>query len=214
MVTGKISAAGRRRAGAPPARKRRALAAVLDEATRIHFRLGALSATLHPGGTSSSGRRALLRNLVELGPRMQGVISRRKFERAPQVGDVHEFTLRGQEESLWALSLREERSLASWEEMEAALRRLLAGCQVVAMEVSERDAVPFVDLVPAGVVELIEDLGVQIVSSASLISGTYAQWGDRGYQTHALAGARLGAIAESAFQRALQAAQQGLGMSE
>jgi methionine aminopeptidase len=101
-----------------------------------------------------------------------------------------------------------------WEEMEAALRRLLAGCQVVAMEVSERDAVPFVDLVPAGVVELIEDLGMQIVSSAPLISGTYAQWGDRGYQTHALAGARLGAIAESAFQRALQAAQQGLGMTE
>ena len=56
---------------------------------------------------------------VELGPRMQGVISRRKFAEPPQVGDEHEFTLRGQEESLWALSLREERSLSSWEEMRA-----------------------------------------------------------------------------------------------
>lgn len=55
---------------------------------------------------------------VELGPRMQGVISRRKFERPPEVGEVYEFTLGGQEESLWALSLREEASLSSWEEME------------------------------------------------------------------------------------------------
>lgn len=101
-----------------------------------------------------------------------------------------------------------------WEEMEDALRRLLAGCQVVAMEVSERDAVPFVDQVPAGVVELIESLGLRVVSSAPLISGTYAQWGERGYETHTLAGARIGAIAETAFNRALQAVDQGLGMTE
>ena len=32
---------------------------------------------------------------VELGPRMQGVISRRRFESAPpELGEVHEFTLR------------------------------------------------------------------------------------------------------------------------
>jgi ribosomal protein S1 len=55
---------------------------------------------------------------VELGPRMQGVISLRKFEEPPQVGDVYEFTLRGREESLWVLSLREEQSLVSWERME------------------------------------------------------------------------------------------------
>ena len=51
-------------------------------------------------------------------------------------------------------------------------------------------------------------------SSAPLISGTYAQWGERGYETHTLAGARIGAIAEMAFHRALQAAEQGLGMTE
>ena len=56
---------------------------------------------------------------VELGPRMQGVISRGAFETEPVIGDVHEFTLRGQEESLWVLSLREARSLSTWENMEA-----------------------------------------------------------------------------------------------
>ena len=55
---------------------------------------------------------------VELGPRMQGVISRRVFAAPPAIGDRHQFTLRGQEEGLWALSLREQKSLATWEQME------------------------------------------------------------------------------------------------
>ncbi len=54
----------------------------------------------------------------ELGPRMQGVISASQFERPPRVGECYEFTLRGREESLWVLSLRHTRSLASWEEAE------------------------------------------------------------------------------------------------
>jgi ribosomal protein S1 len=54
---------------------------------------------------------------VELGPRMQGVISLRQFEFVPRVGDQHDFTLRGREEGLWALALG-AKSLATWEEME------------------------------------------------------------------------------------------------
>jgi small subunit ribosomal protein S1 len=55
---------------------------------------------------------------VELGPRMQGVISKRAFAEPPAVGASFEFTLRGQEEGLWALALREQKSLATWEDME------------------------------------------------------------------------------------------------
>jgi small subunit ribosomal protein S1 len=55
---------------------------------------------------------------VELGPRMQGVISRSRFEREPKVGEGYEFTLRGQEEGLWILARREERPLATWEDLE------------------------------------------------------------------------------------------------
>lgn len=69
---------------------------------------------------------------VELGPRMQGVISARAFGPVPPaVGEEHEFTLRGQEESLWVLALREQRSLASWEAMEV-------GSWVGALVVRER----------------------------------------------------------------------------
>lgn len=55
---------------------------------------------------------------VELGPRMQGVISRRNFAEAPAVGDAFEFTLRGQEQGLWVLALRETKVLDTWENME------------------------------------------------------------------------------------------------
>lgn len=55
---------------------------------------------------------------VELGPRMQGVISAREFPGDVAIGEEHEFTLRGQEEDLWVLALREARSLTTWEDME------------------------------------------------------------------------------------------------
>ncbi|MCP3919100.1 MAG: 30S ribosomal protein S1 [bacterium] len=58
---------------------------------------------------------------IELGPRMQGVISVREFESPPAEGDWFEFTLRGKEESLWALSLAGERSLTTWEEAEPGM---------------------------------------------------------------------------------------------
>ena len=57
---------------------------------------------------------------VDLGPRMQGVVAVSDFEEEPRIGDVHEFTLRGQEEELWVLTLapRPSEALATWEDME------------------------------------------------------------------------------------------------
>ncbi|MCB9906241.1 MAG: 30S ribosomal protein S1 [Planctomycetes bacterium] len=51
---------------------------------------------------------------VDLGPRLQGVVSARAFDDPPRLGDVHRFTMRGREESLWVLSLVGERSSESW----------------------------------------------------------------------------------------------------
>ncbi len=56
--------------------------------------------------------------IVELGPQMQGVCSKREFDEEPKVGDVHRFTLRGRDEELWILSMREAKELASWEQLE------------------------------------------------------------------------------------------------
>lgn len=56
---------------------------------------------------------------VELGERMQGVLAREEFgEAEPVVGEEYEFTLRGQEETLWVVSLAERPVLSTWESME------------------------------------------------------------------------------------------------
>ena len=55
--------------------------------------------------------------IVELGPRMQGVANVSEFDETPQVGDVLEFTLHGQEDGLWVLSRRKARALAAWNEL-------------------------------------------------------------------------------------------------
>ena len=55
--------------------------------------------------------------IVELGPRMQGVVALAEFEEPPRVGDVHRFVLRGREDELWLLSMREAQEIAAWEEI-------------------------------------------------------------------------------------------------
>lgn len=57
---------------------------------------------------------------VELGPRMQGVLSLRRFETPPAPGEQHDFTLLGMEAGLWALARVEEGLVASWQTMEVA----------------------------------------------------------------------------------------------
>ncbi|MCA9002427.1 MAG: hypothetical protein KDB61_10910, partial [Planctomycetes bacterium] len=55
---------------------------------------------------------------VDLGPRLQGVLSVSAFDEKPREGDRHRFTLRGREESLWALALVGDPSLAAWQGMQ------------------------------------------------------------------------------------------------
>src|SRR5215471_9620493 len=55
---------------------------------------------------------------VELGPRMQGVISLKEFDEKPKVGATFEFTLHGREDELWLLSRKEILALAAWDEVE------------------------------------------------------------------------------------------------
>jgi len=101
-----------------------------------------------------------------------------------------------------------------WEEMEAKLGRMLNGCDRVAMEVSDRDAVPFVDNVPAGVVDLIESLGPTVTSSAGLLANTYAQWGQQGLDLHRRAATILADVARTAYEGAVRGVRKGERITE
>ena len=60
--------------------------------------------------------------IVELGPRMQGVISGQEFDTPPAVGDQFDFSLHGQEDGLWILSRKEAKALAAWDEVTVGAR--------------------------------------------------------------------------------------------
>jgi small subunit ribosomal protein S1 len=55
---------------------------------------------------------------VEIGPRMQGVVSLREFEEKPAVGAAFEFMLHGREDDLWKLSRRAAQELSAADDIE------------------------------------------------------------------------------------------------
>lgn len=98
---------------------------------------------------------------------------------------------------------------ARWEELHEALRSVVAG-RTVAMEISALDAVPYLDRVPFGVVELIRELGGTVVSSAPLVTHFASLWSDQERQGHVAAAEKLAAIARGALADAVTQAGTGL----
>ena len=91
------------------------------------------------------------------------------------------------------------RPYSSWRELHAELRPLVAG-KTLAMEVSPADAVPYLDRVPHGVVELVESLGARVVSSARLVTRFAARWSAAELAGHRRAATALAEIAGAALQ--------------
>jgi Xaa-Pro aminopeptidase len=88
----------------------------------------------------------------------------------------------------------EVRPYAAWSELHENLRALVSG-KTVAMEVSPGDAVPYVDRVPHGVIELIESFGAHVVSSGTLVTRFAARWSASELAGHRRAAEALAEIA-------------------
>src|SRR5438094_10170821 len=93
----------------------------------------------------------------------------------------------------------EVRPYAAWPELHEQLRALVGG-KTVAMEISPRDAVPYLDRVPHGVVELIEASGAHVVSSGVLVSRFAARWSPAELAGHRRAAEAIAEIAVAALQ--------------
>lgn len=127
-------------------------------------------------------------------------MTRRWFVLIPATGDPVALT-HGIEQQPWEGWIGSKRVYASWRSLDGELRALLAGRGRVALEYSPDDAVPYVDRVPAGVLELVRGAGAEVVSSADLVTAFYARWTDEGEAAHRRAGATLRAVAFAAFDR-------------
>jgi Xaa-Pro dipeptidase len=96
-----------------------------------------------------------------------------------------------------------------WEELHEALGSLVRG-RTLAMEISHDDAVPYLDRVPFGVVELLRRLGATIVPSAALVSRFAAGWSAGEMADHRAAAEILARVARDELARAVREADSGL----
>lgn len=80
----------------------------------------------------------------------------------------------------------------------------------VAMEVSADDAVPYLDRVPSGLVQLITRLGGTVVGSAPLVTRFASGWSEAEQRSHSAAAEALARIAQAAIRRAVSAPGTGL----
>ena len=113
-----------------------------------------------------------------------------------------------------AIALWEKRRIYSgWRALESELAALVRGT-TVAMEYSPGDAIPYLDRIPAGVVEMVRAAGATVVSSADLVTRFYAVWDATLLPSHERAAAHLARIARNAFALAGERARSGTPLHE
>jgi Xaa-Pro dipeptidase len=100
------------------------------------------------------------------------------------------------------------------EQLQAGLRKLLAGAGTVAMQYSPRNAIPYVSLVDAGTVELVRSHGARVVSSADLVQQFEARWSAAQLASHRAAGRVIDRLIPQAFARAADFVRRGKRLSE
>jgi Xaa-Pro dipeptidase len=135
-------------------------------------------------------------------------LTRRYFVWIPVEGPPVAVTHRIEQQP-WEGWIGENRPYSSWRELASRLAQLLAGNPRVAMEYAPEDAVPYADLVPAGVVELVRATGAEVVTSADLLSAFLARWSAEGQASHRRAAAQVHAVAHEAFRRIARALRSG-----
>ncbi|MEO8193364.1 MAG: Xaa-Pro peptidase family protein [Gemmatimonadales bacterium] len=145
---------------------------------------------------------------------LEGMATRRIFVFVPRTGNPVAVT-HAIEQGPWQSwpAAWGKTTYSGWRELESQLKSLVNG-KKVAMEYSPGDAVPYLDRVPAGVLEMVREAGATVVSSADLVSRFYAVWTPESLASHKRAAEIVARIAKDAFRRAGEAAKTGKPTTE
>lgn len=103
---------------------------------------------------------------------------------------------------------------SGWREMRDQLSSLLKDANRVAMQYSPDCAIPYISLVDAGTVELIRELGPEVVSSADLVQQFEARWNKQKLDSHLEAGRLIDKILGEVFQWLGMRVRGGIGVTE
>lgn len=139
--------------------------------------------------------------------------TRRAFALIPAKGDP-KLLMHAIEGSAWRHWPWQSEQYAGWREMEEKLGALVRGRASLALEISPGSAVPTVDTVPAGMVELLRSLGVRPVSSQDLVSRFHSIWSEAQLEAHRQAAEVVAEVAVDAFKRAADAVRAGAPTEE
>lgn len=133
---------------------------------------------------------------------LEGMTTRRAFAFVPARGLPVAFThvIEQGPWHKWPAEWQKE-IYSSWRSLEALLARCVGGKRV-AMEYSSGDAVPYLDRVPAGVIEMVRASGATVVSSGELVTRFYASWSVENIASHERAAEIIAGIARKAMEMA------------
>src|SRR5471032_436949 len=144
----------------------------------------------------------------------EGIASRRMVAWVPRKGTPVAIThaIEPDSWSHWPAAW-ERRVYSSWKSLEAEIASLVKG-KKAAMEYSPGDAVPVVDRIPAGVLEMVRAAGATVVTSANLVTKFFAVWTDAELASHKRAAEIIARIAKEAFARAGASVKSGSPLAE
>ncbi len=133
---------------------------------------------------------------------LTGLNTRRLFALFPRRGEpvviAHKIELQGLENFPGKVV-----PYARWSELNQALSHAVAG-KTLGMEISPRNAVPYLDRVPHGVVQLLQSMGAKILPSGDLVSRFAARWSQQELADHHFAAEILADVARSTLRQAIR----------
>jgi Xaa-Pro aminopeptidase len=130
-----------------------------------------------------------------------GMRTRRWYYLVPAKGTPKKLVHKIESESLAALP-GETLYYAGQNELHKNLKKMLGRAKKVAMQYSPKNEIPYVAMVDAGTVELVQSAGPKVVSSADLVQKYEACWSAEQLESHLSAGVAIDRIVRGAFQHA------------
>ncbi len=144
---------------------------------------------------------------------IEGMVTRRIFVWIPREGQPHALG-HAIEPGPWRTWPWSKSTYSSWKSLESGVAQMVNGKRI-AMEYSAGDAVPYLDRVPAGVLEMVRAAGAtSIASSGELVTRFHAQWSAAQTASHVRAAEIIAKIAHDAFSVAGERASSGKPIAE
>ncbi|HAW09249.1 MAG TPA: hypothetical protein DCW42_08840 [Bacteroidetes bacterium] len=101
-----------------------------------------------------------------------------------------------------------------WQEQHSQLKKMLGNSKRIAMQYSPNNDIPYISIVDGGALELIRSFGVEVISSANLVSEFESFIDEEGMQSHIQAGKVMQMVKDEAFKEIRRRLDKGINPTE